>query len=283
MTNEYRGILLEYLTGNLTSTNGTTTPYYHNISKYDTNIYQALGTPDYWLYGGIKSRDGKVEYNNKLIYWGEYLDNGNSKYFLLITDESSKYIAIIKNYSSGTQLSEILALNVAEDGNVYGIDITSGGTFRIILLNNITEIPKGYSTHTAILRNSYNIQGYTVDDDISKNGFTFIQKSPQSATYYFTLSDALKSSLEPSTFKINVGSTNEWTRLQSITLGYDPNILTYDIYFDTDDNPTADYYITEDINGTGRSLTERKAISNNNSTTKVLVNNKFYKLFVFSD
>jgi len=117
--------------------------------------------------------------------------------------------------------------------------------FRIVLFNNISEIPKGYSTYTCILRNSYYIPGYSVDDDLSPYHQVFIKKSPQSAKYYYSIAESTGVDYSPGTFTINVGSANEWVKLPDI-LFYSSGRKEAFIYFNSEDVVNTRYYIIED-------------------------------------
>ena len=234
MTNDYKTNLLEYLTGNLNNTDKSNTPY------YETNTNESYSST---IYGNqsVECRDGKGNLNGKVLF---YSHGGNK---ITLVDDKMNVLKVFTSFSTGTALRNILNLEVDETGNVYGLDyITSGGTttYRIILMNNISEISKGESDYSIILRNSYNVQGYTTDDDLSPTFETFLKKSTQSATYYFAIQDSTGTLLEPSTFQINVGSTNTWTRLEEITF-INGSIEIGNIYFNTNDEPVAEYYATE--------------------------------------
>lgn len=234
MTNDYKTNLLEYLTGNLNNTDKSKTPY------YETNTNESYSST---IYGNqsVECRDGKGNLNGKVLF---YSHGGNK---ITLVDDKMNVLKVFTAFSTGTALRNILNLEVDETGNVYGLDyITSGGTttYRIILMNNISEISKGESDYSIVLRNSYNVQGYTTDDDLSPTFETFLKKSTQSATYYFAIQDSTGTLLEPSTFQINVGSTNTWTRLEEITF-INGSIEIGNIYFNTNDEPVAEYYATE--------------------------------------
>lgn len=269
MTNDYNNVLLEYLTGNLSIESRSATPLY---TDFDNQEYQGNLTD----IGGkvVRCTDGNGNYNGKDLYYS--VDNNK---ITLVNSEDMSIIKVFTTFSSGTALGNILALNVAEDGNIYGIDyINVGGvtTFRIILLNNISEIPKGYNDYQVILRNSYYIQGYTSDDDVSTVYEVFIKKSTQSATYYFVLRNSTGEVLMPSTFQINVGSANTWTRLQEMVT-YRGDIELANIYFNENDISVADYYVVEsdinDPNYVEKNITRLSAIGSGTPTYTTIISN----------
>lgn len=264
MTNDYKENLLEYLTGNIAQGISSATPMYAEVTDSPYNDDPLLIT------GGrsVRCKDGQGNYNGLELY---YSHGGNA-----ITLVDPKDMTIIKKFttfSNGTALGNILNLEVDEVGNVYGLDyIVQNDTniYRIILLNNISEIPKGKSDYEVILRNSYYVQGYTPDDDLSPYFETFLAKSTQSATYYFAIQDSTGTGIMPSIFQINVGSTNTWTRLGDIAF-LQGNVDVSYIYFNTNDEPVAEYYGWEYMYDKYR-ITKATAVSTGEATYTILFN-----------
>ena len=264
MTNDYKENLLEYLTGNINQGVQSTTPMYTNVSIKDYD-----DTPLSLGMKAVRCKDGKGNYNGKDLY---YSHGGNT--ISLVNSQDMTVIKTFTTFSSGTSLGTILNLEVDEVGNVYGLDyITVNGvvTYRIILLNNISEISKGQNDYQVILRNSYYIQGYTSDDDLSPTFETFLAKSTESSTYYFAIQDSTGTILMPSTFQINVGSSNTWTRLGEFTF-INGDIEVGYIYFDTNDIPIAEYYATEMVS-TDWEITKGSATGNNTPTYATIISN----------
>lgn len=234
MTNDYKTNLLEYLTGNMSIEEENTTPLYleTSVKEYD---YPTFPNKQ------VRCKDGNGNYNGKVLYYQRL----GSQISLL--DENMNVLKTFTTFSSGTPLGTILNLEVDEVGNVYGLDyITVNGviTYRIILMNNISEIAKGQSDYSIVLRNSYYVQGYSAGDDINPQYETFLAKSTQSATYYFALQEGTGSLIMPSTFQINVGSANTWTRLPDILFS-NGNVDIGNIYFNSNDQPVAEYVASE--------------------------------------
>jgi len=238
MTNDYKENLLEYLTGNIAQGISSATPMYAEVttSEYNDNP-TGLGSLV------VRCKDGQGNYNGLDLYYS----HGGNKISLV----DSKDMTIIKTFTtfaSGTPFGTFLNIEVDEVGNAYGLDyIVQNGVnvYRIILLNNISEIPKGYNDYQVILRNSYYVQGYdTYGDDINPQYETFLAKSTQSATYYFALQEGTGSLIMPSLFQINVGAENTWTRLPDVLFTFGDVDIGH-IYFDTNDQPIAEYIGTE--------------------------------------
>lgn len=238
MTNDYKENLLEYLTGNIAQGISSATPMYAEVttSDYDDDP-TALGSLV------VRCKDGQGNYNGLDLYYS----HGGNKISLV----DSKDMTIIKtftSFASGTPFGTFLNIEVDEVGNAYGLDyIVQNGVnvYRIILLNNISEIPKGYNDYQVILRNSYYVQGYNpYGDDINPQYETFLAKSTQSATYYFALQEGTGSLIMPSIFQINVGAENTWTRLPDVLFTFG-DVDIGNIYFDTNDQPIAEYIGTE--------------------------------------
>lgn len=238
MTNDYKENLLEYLTGNIAQGISSATPMYAEVTTSDYNDDPtALGSLV------VRCKDGQGNYNGLDLYYS----HGGNKISLV----DSKDMTIIKtftSFASGTPFGTFLNIEVDEVGNAYGLDyIVQNGVnvYRIILLNNISEIPKGYNDYQVILRNSYYVQGYEpYGDDINPQYETFLAKSTQSATYYFALQEGTGSLIMPSLFQINVGAENTWTRLPDVLFTFG-DVDIGNIYFDTNDQPIAEYIGTE--------------------------------------
>ena len=237
MTNDYKENLLEYLTGNIAQGISSATPMYAEVT---TNDYSDNPTDLGSLV--VRCKDGQGNYNGLDLYYS----HGGNKISLV----DSKDMTIIKTFTtfaSGTPFGTFLNIEVDEVGNAYGLDyIVQNGVnvYRIILLNNISEIPKGYNDYQVILRNSYYVQGYSAGDDINPQYETFLAKSTQSATYYFALQEGTGSLIMPSLFQINVGAENTWTRLPDVLFNFG-DVDIGNIYFDNNDQPIAEYIGTE--------------------------------------
>ena len=237
MTNDYKENLLEYLTGNIAQGISSATPMYAEVTTSDYNDNPTgLGSLV------VRCKDGQGNYNGLDLYYS----HGGNKISLV----DSKDMTIIKTFTtfaSGTPFGTFLNIEVDEVGNAYGLDyIVQNGVnvYRIILLNNISEIPKGYNDYQVILRNSYYVQGYSAGDDINPQYETFLAKSTQSATYYFALQEGTGSLIMPSLFQINVGAENTWTRLPDVLFNFG-DVDIGNIYFDNNDQPIAEYIGTE--------------------------------------
>ena len=276
MNENYKIDLLKHLTGNITKTQETSTPYYQDVETTSNDFHQELNTicpGGYQIDKSIKCLDGNGKENGKILHYGSgYTTDYENVYFIVLTDNEMNILKTMTTFSSGTPLNSILALDVDETGYFYGIDYVDD-RFRIILLNNISEPVKQYGDYRVVLRNSYNVQGYIEEDEPSPYQPAYIKKSKQSATYYFALTNSTNDLIEPSTFKINVGATNEWTRFEDIVLGYDVRVLGYYVYFDVEDRPTSEYYAIGEISTGYNSLYKMKTFNTANTEDIVLIEN----------
>lgn len=239
MTNDYKSLLLKYLTGNLANDydTSTMTPY------YETATYRTASTSDTEIVSGTKSiecRDGNGVPNGKTLFYTPFTSS------LTLVDENMNVLFKYDAFSTGTEMNKFLAVDVDEEGNFYGIDYNADtDKYRFLLMNNLSEptkMPNGSLQYRAVLRNSYFIQGYTNADDVSPTMPVFLGKSKQSAIYYFAFCDSTGESIMPSTLTINVGMANEWKRLSDILVSYS-NKLDFIVYFDSNGTPHASYFI----------------------------------------
>lgn len=214
MIEDYKNILLKYLTGNLSKETGDPKPYIPanhvdlNNNVYD-NINSTLTTEQSATAITILGKIYSEKYGSYLIY-GYYKDSSNNYYgFIYLVDDELNEIQMITEFASGTKLFPLVALNLAEDDNIYGLSHTIGttpGTMRVMLFNNIFSSGLLTGEYRAVLRNDYIIPYSYYPTWYRQNCIT---KSQDSATYYIVLQDT-NSKTHIVKFVINVGSTNEW-------------------------------------------------------------------------
>ena len=239
MTNDYKSLLLKYLTGNLTNDYDVSTmnPYYENVD------YQTKPSSEGFPSGvSIQCLDGEGKPNGKNIF---YEPNFGTKLYLV--DNDMNILHTYESWNTGTDFQRFLKLGVDEEGQFYGIDYDSNTQkYRFILMNNISEptkMPNGSLQYRAVLRNSYFIQGYTNEDDISPDSNVYLGKANGMATYYFAFTDSTLENIMPSTLTINVGAANEWNRLQDILVSQGAKTLDTIIYFNSEGIPYVSYFV----------------------------------------
>lgn len=258
MTNDYKELLLKYLTGNLTNDYDVSTmnPYYESVD-YQTKP----GSEGFPSGVSIQCLDGNGKPNGKTIF---YEPNFGKKLYLIDTDMN--ILNVYDSWYTGTEFDTFLKLGVDEEGQFYGIDYNENTQkFRFILMNNISEpvkMPDGTTRYRAVLRNSYFIQGYEPNvDDTSPTAPVYLGKAKGQATYYFALTDSTLDTIMPSTLTINVGAANEWTRLEDIFVSQGAKVLDNIIYFNSEGVPNVSYFVYDlylynkiiriDVNGDG--------------------------------
>lgn len=229
MTNDYRNMLLNYITQDFTPGIPTTEELYHSTEEIERSKYAPFlpnGWYDFRLHGILKSKT-----SDKVIIYGGYVEQGgtytaNSKGMIIIADQDLNPIQTIYKFASGTDLRPIQCMYQEEDGEFIAIDSTIlynpasatqtvlqalvSNEKRVIMLNDISiAVDEEYQVN---LRKSYALTGaYT--DFICKN----IYKNPNSSHYLFTgiriVYDSNKyqpDGCRAIELKINVGSANEW-------------------------------------------------------------------------
>ena len=238
MTNDYKDLLLEYLTGNLTNDYDVSnmTPYYEDVEYRNDSARPLIGM------SSIECLDGTGKPNGKSIF---YKPNGVKALYLV--DNEMNILNVYTMWNTGTDFQRFLKLGVDEEGQLYGIDYDElNDKYRFILMNNISEptkMPDGSLEYRAVLRNSYFIQGYTSEDDVSPNSPVYLGKATGQATYYFAFTDSILEVIMPSTLTINVGAANEWTRLTDVLTSYGAHVLDNIIYFNSEGTPHVSYFI----------------------------------------
>ncbi len=238
MTGDYKETLLKYLTGNLAN---DIKSKYLNYEKLITKDSDISISSEYTILGYIQCKDSNGNLNGKTVVYGTITyDTGFIALF-----KGTELIYVATSYNTGTEFGVFKYLDVDENGNYYGIDY-SQGQFRVILLNNISELGLNGSEQV-ILRNSYYLRGNLENIDIYYSKF-FVKKSLQSASYMIieTNIDYDSRDLKACLFKINVGAENEWipytTNIDFSGIQFF-NPLGYYVYFDKEDNPYIEYYV----------------------------------------
>lgn len=223
MTEDYKKLTLDYITGNLniegqgTNSLRDTPSFYNNFFIECESRYGF--TPDTIMYLTTNT-------TSNFIIYGTYNDNGTYRGYIAVLNQNGGLETAFTTFDSGTKLSYINKLQYAEDGNIYGLDDVDGRQ-RIILLNNVAlKTATGYSCR---LRSSYYLpdeyQTLWAGWDYDTPGY--IKKAQGKSTYY--LWGETQGSGEGTTrirptlikFVINVGSSNEWTVYYGATVSND--------------------------------------------------------------
>lgn len=239
MTNDYKTTLLEYLTGNLEEETGINIPQFSQPIITETNLYDELMTlmpKGFQQKGYLRCKDNNGDFNGKTIIYGYRFNDDNWTYenalgFIVLLDENLELLECITQFSSGTPLNKIMAMNVDETGKLYAVDIPNDHTSgRIILLNNVSIKANSAQHYTATLRTSYFLQGNVSQD--AKRIYTII-KQPNGANYLMVLLDGKCTNL-----KINVGTTNEWTdyNINNVPNENQSGIIGIQPYWDSEEN-----------------------------------------------
>lgn len=229
MTEEYKNLLFDYITGQISPTSNSTDEVFidKNVSTNDLLSLLPAGTDSYHIYGIVSNNDDTGE---AYALYGTYR-NGNNNGFIAILDKDFEITEVITTFSSGTALRPIYALEVnTEDNTFFGVD--SNGTNRFIMLNNFT-IPNSNNQYEVKLRTSYNFS----DNNFYPN-FCKIFKNPNTAHYIIvgSLSENTPT-IKAIDLIVNVGSSNTWASYTNGTYDY-----AYNTYVDFNSSDNA--YIT---------------------------------------
>lgn len=226
MTDEYKNVLFDYLTGGWDAQPG---PLIDNreviLKNRNLNFLLTLYLPEATNINVY----GMIEGSNSYVIYGGYDTNTDSWLgFIALLDDSFDLIEVITEFSSGTPLRTICSLEMAEDNTFYGIDYEGSYTARFIMLNNFT-IPNANNEYKVKLRTSYNFN----DNDFLAQIGTKIFKNPNSSHYVFIGQTESDFTLKIIELKINVGEPNEWTSYSSSNYEYYMNGY---VDFDSADN-----------------------------------------------
>lgn len=224
MTEETKKNLLDYMLGKMPNESGTNEPQFGDYYYVTNNFYQEMSARGYENidFGGYLFNEN----TGNFVLWGNNSvkddDKGYEYGVIVIFDENFQVLSIIDSFNTGTKFRCLTALNIDEEGNYYGIDeeplqySDNGNTsnedynYRVILLNNISQAVN--EEYSVVLRNSYYIpdtySNVKVLDTLVSNCKFPIQKVVNEATY--VIAGVQETVNKFITFKINVGSDNEW-------------------------------------------------------------------------
>ena len=257
MTEDSKQRLLRYLTGNLSEEQANNEPQFEETKVIANNLYSNIESK---LEKQLNETGFSVEYNSflqsitndssgtsNLILYGTVnkfsslidVKNAFIRGFIAILDSNFNILKIFTNYKSGSSIRFIKNLQVDSDGTLYGIDVDvvfkDGQNFelkdlRFIMLNNPTiETNNNYILE---LRQSYYLPEDTIHVGFNYLSDFLIKKDQNTSTYLMTWEDE---GFYITTFKINVGSENEWTQYKYET-GVNNEIKNLSTYISSSDD-----------------------------------------------
>ena len=210
MTDNYKSLLRDYLTGKLNMESSSNYPLFNSVSIYQNNLYtyilDHISEPQTGTYQLIKGKDGNGnELDEHLLYGFNREDNTG---FIVVLDVMFNPIQFIDSYSSGTKFGVFETLIIDEDGRFYGVEYRADtGIRRFIMLNNILVKAENQSQYKVVLRQSYNLPNSMQTGTIHK-----LIKKPLGNKYLFCMSKSEDYLYYPFLVEltINVGMENEW-------------------------------------------------------------------------
>ncbi len=225
MTEEYKQILFDYITGNITNTSSSTKEVIIQSIIETNDLYNYLIVP--WIIKGLVGTT-----NNGIPVYVVYGQNGNGNGFIALLDENFRVKDVITQYSSGTTLATFYGLQVAEDNTFYGVDRQlNNGVYksRFVMLNNFT-IPDENGNYNLKLRTSYFFQ----DADFEATNMLF--KDPNSSHYVFVgTAYGNADTTKAIELTVNVGEANTWTTYSKSSYFSSSNQCAY-VEFNTSGN-----------------------------------------------
>lgn len=253
MTDEYKHTMLDYLTGNLKQEHGTDEEIFKEIYDIPRTRWESNNIlPDHWnnfKYEGLI----QVQNSDLLVLYGGYKTSDNEvRGIITIVDNEFNPITSIYQYNSGVYLRYIQCMRQDKDGKFYAIDCLdyphdknwsfTTSQKRFIMLNNFTQK----------INDNYNLnlqKSYILPTDY----FNFYCKKifkDTSSSYFIIVGNYLRDQNSPDydgiriiELKINVGSENEWNKIDDDGTGW----LMGDSYVDFQNDK---YYLRILLNDT---------------------------------
>lgn len=230
MTEEYKQLILKWLTHSLQEETGSNIPQFSQTNSIVNNlndyIVDKLGSQPYYVkYIQMDGFDNYALFGN---------NGGDGTSFIVILDTNMNPIQYIDEYSSGVKLQFLLDINCDDENNFFALErLTEDGTERIrfVMLNNIL-IQNGNSQYELNISKAYNLP--TLPKTLSSYESLGIYKVPSTSKYLFVLENIGIPTVV--TLEVKVGTSNEWIvyAADSTVKGYH---FTYNsIYYNWNDD-----------------------------------------------
>lgn len=203
MTEDFKQKLTDYLVNNVTKTEPTPKTIFDYYGEVEWSVWENY-LPNY---SEIDLKGSIIDnVSNKVIVYGDYtVSDLSKKGIIIVLDGTLTPIKTFLSYSNGTELNPIQCMKQAEDGTYYLVDKATN--LRFVMVNNFSQ-PNTNGEYVLNFRTSYNF-------DSSFNDYTVVEmyKSGTSADYLFFSKyvSGMTGNIKVTQFKINVGSTNEWS------------------------------------------------------------------------
>lgn len=232
MTDTAKSNILKYISGKIVPETEINVPYGQNFDSFSNTIWSDL--EDYFGEGNFSLASKFIQNLNgdMIIGYGYYGGEGDyssgTRSFIVLTNIKFEVIKIIDEYNTGTTLGLIQYLTIDENGQFYGIDLTTN--YRFILLNNFTIKSAIETEYVLRLRKSYTIDNADISLFNSTNAS--ITKKNGESKYIIVAPKELTSGyiryVNITQFTINVGAENEWiTDTYDLTIGLQPFLDSY--------------------------------------------------------
>ena len=275
MTEEFKSTLFSYLTGKLPNEQGTTEETFKEINDIPRTSWENNGTlPSLW---NDFKYEGLIQAQNSdlLVLYGGYKTSDNQvRGIVTILNNDFTPVKTFFQFDSGTYLRYIQCMRQDRDGTFYAVDCLdfpddkdwslTTSQKRFIMLNNFTQ--QINNNYILSLQKSY---------ILPSNYFNFYCRKlfkDIESSHYVMVGNYLRDQSSPDfdgvriiELKVNVGSENEWNKIDDDGQGW----LLGDSYVDfKDDN----FYLKILLNNTASSSRElylwTKDYSQSNPTLK---------------
>lgn len=161
MTDNYKEMVLKYITGNLPQQVGENEPEFKDVSSLTNDLYTQIKSYFSSRVAYVDFIPSKNNKNQNLEYSvlacrGTLNDETDESGAFVILDKEYNIVDIITHYSDGSLIGVLYCLNVDDEGNYYAVEL-NGSTYRIVALNNLVLKPASSNTYKAIKIDTHNI------------------------------------------------------------------------------------------------------------------------------
>jgi len=195
MTENFKSILKEYLVGNVDTTNPAPKQRFDEVTDLSNTLWNSSLPEQAFLSDSIVDK-----ISNKIILYGWYNQDGESKGFITILNDSYNPEKTFFTYNDGTYIKPIQCMRQAEDGTYYLVDKTTH--LRLVMVNNFSQ-QDASGNYSLKFRKNYNF-----DSSFDNYNVKEMYKSGTSSEYLFF--SEYESNIKTTELKVNVGEANEW-------------------------------------------------------------------------
>lgn len=218
MGNDDKQFILNYMTGNVETESGDNTAQIEDNGTSQSNLLTYINTQvnnvDFTIEKELSLKNASGEELEYTLLHIQYRFNEDiEKSLFIILDNEFSPVATIKNFTSGVDFGLFYDVDIDENGFLYGIDNLGNTVGRFVMMTNIGVNQIVSERFEVGIRITYNLDNTYFTYSSALGTIQNVKKDPTEATYVISSFSAITGRTGialSTTFKINVGSANEY-------------------------------------------------------------------------